>query len=273
MIVGGRNFYPQDIEAAVERVEGIIAGRVVAFGVADERSGTEELVVLAESERPGDEGLAREVHQAVAQLTEAAPREVRIVDPRSLLKSSSGKLARGANRDRYLEDAPVRERSASTHAAGDADLVAAIRRQVALLSAVSAEIGDEEPILTSGLIDSLRMAELLDFIETTYGVRVPQSLLAEPERLDTVVGDRGNGRAAARRAPAIGSPRLRLPSARSRWRRRRLRRRAAPNLRGLSHRVCGFACAARASAAVCTCSARCCYSWTGTRRTSRLERT
>lgn len=48
MIRGGRNLYPQEIEEAVGAVDGVRKGCVAVFGVADPRSGTERLVVLAE---------------------------------------------------------------------------------------------------------------------------------------------------------------------------------------------------------------------------------
>jgi acyl-CoA synthetase (AMP-forming)/AMP-acid ligase II len=49
VIRAGRNYYPQDIEAAVTDVQGVRAGRVVAFSVpADDE---EEVVVLAETEK------------------------------------------------------------------------------------------------------------------------------------------------------------------------------------------------------------------------------
>src|SRR5262249_20786783 len=46
IIVGGHNLAPDDIEAAAERVDGTAPGRVVAFGVPDERAGTERVVLV-----------------------------------------------------------------------------------------------------------------------------------------------------------------------------------------------------------------------------------
>lgn len=52
VIRGGRNLYPEEIEDAVGRVEGIRRGCVAVFGSPDAATGTERLVVLAEA-RPG----------------------------------------------------------------------------------------------------------------------------------------------------------------------------------------------------------------------------
>ena len=52
IIVGGKNVYPQDLEALASEVPGIHPGRVVAFGVFNEEMGTEEVVIVAEDEDP-----------------------------------------------------------------------------------------------------------------------------------------------------------------------------------------------------------------------------
>ena len=104
IIVGGRNVYPQDVEAVVAEVEGVVPGRVVCFGVAVEALGTEGLVVLAESETPEEEWrrLARRIRGAVPAQLDLDLVDVRIAPRGSLSKSTSGKLARAGNRDAYL---------------------------------------------------------------------------------------------------------------------------------------------------------------------------
>jgi fatty-acyl-CoA synthase len=104
IIIQGRNFYPGDIEKAAADVEGVVPGRIVAFGLADERSGTEGLVILAEATTGENEApaIAVRIRNAIAQEFDCTPSVVRIVPSRWLIKSSSGKLARGENRDKYL---------------------------------------------------------------------------------------------------------------------------------------------------------------------------
>ncbi len=107
IIVGGKNVYPQDLERLAGDVTGVHAGRVVAFGVFDEEAGTEEVVVVAEADaESGDERqrLADEIRQRVTRGSDVALRYVHVVGPRWLLKTSSGKIARGANRDKYLAE-------------------------------------------------------------------------------------------------------------------------------------------------------------------------
>jgi acyl-CoA synthetase (AMP-forming)/AMP-acid ligase II len=107
IIVGGKNVYPQDLERLAGDVTGVHAGRVVAFGVFDEEAGTEEVVVVAEAEAEDaaeHQRLADEIRQRVTRGSDVALRYVHVVGPKWLLKTSSGKIARGANREKYLEE-------------------------------------------------------------------------------------------------------------------------------------------------------------------------
>ena len=107
IIVGGKNIYPQDLEAIANAVPGVYPGRVVAFGVIDERLGTEAVVMVVEAQTDDEDerfAIGREVRRRVAQETETALGDVLVVDSRWLLKTSSGKIARGANRDKYLQE-------------------------------------------------------------------------------------------------------------------------------------------------------------------------
>ena len=189
VIVGGRNIYPQDVELVAERVPGVIAGRVVAFGVPDEALGTEAIVVLAESDAEGGATAAvkRGIHDAVAAATEVVPHDVRIVAPRTLRKSSSGKIARGENRRLYLEDREG-EAAAAPIAAAQADhaLVAQVRSAVASVLHGRAEVGDDDSLIRSGLIDSFSLAELFAAIEETTGVRLETEQLADVDNIDTI---------------------------------------------------------------------------------------
>jgi fatty-acyl-CoA synthase len=113
IIVGGKNVYPQDLEALASEVPGIHPGRVAAFGVYSEEMGTEEVVIVAEMDPPEDapDGeaeaagrLAEEIRRRVTRGSDIALRQVKVVRRGWLLKTSSGKIARAANRDKYLAE-------------------------------------------------------------------------------------------------------------------------------------------------------------------------
>lgn len=105
IIVGGKNIYPQDIESIVMEVEGIHPGRAVAFGVYNEDKGTEDVVVVAEIDADfydREKTLAEEIRKRVTQNTAVALRQIYLVDEMWLIKTSSGKIARGANREKFI---------------------------------------------------------------------------------------------------------------------------------------------------------------------------
>ena len=105
VIVAGRSYSPSDIERAAEEVPGVRAGRSVAFGVADPELGTESLVLLAEVQprSPADLlELSEVVRATVAEQIGLSPKEICLLKPGSLARTSSGKLMRRDARDRYL---------------------------------------------------------------------------------------------------------------------------------------------------------------------------
>ena len=101
MIVGGRNVYPQDVEKVVGEVEGIRTGNVVAFGV-EGRHGAQNIIVVAETRESGHlDELVRRVVAAVTESVGIPPKEVVLVEPGTVPKTSSGKLQRSACRQQY----------------------------------------------------------------------------------------------------------------------------------------------------------------------------
>jgi acyl-CoA synthetase (AMP-forming)/AMP-acid ligase II len=107
IIVGGKNIYPQDIENVLNDVPGVHPGRTVAFGVMNEALGTEDIAVIGEVETEDPDELARitrDIRTRIAQTTDTAAHYVHLVGPQWLLKTSSGKIARTANKEKFLKD-------------------------------------------------------------------------------------------------------------------------------------------------------------------------
>ncbi|MBI1813994.1 MAG: AMP-binding protein [Deltaproteobacteria bacterium] len=108
IIVAGHNLHAEEVEMLAESVTGIQPGRAVAFGVKDERLGTERPVVVCELQLDitGDDTrrVDRELRRLVLQQLDVALGDVRFVAKGWIIKTSSGKLARAANRDKYLAD-------------------------------------------------------------------------------------------------------------------------------------------------------------------------
>jgi acyl-CoA synthetase (AMP-forming)/AMP-acid ligase II len=107
IIVGGKNIYPQDVERLAGEVDGVHPGRVVAFGIFNQRTGTEDVVVIAESNHPRLEDrykIADEIRSFVTKNSDIALRNVNVVERGWLLKTSSGKIARLGNKYKYMEE-------------------------------------------------------------------------------------------------------------------------------------------------------------------------
>jgi len=105
IIKGGRNLYPHEVEELAGRVNGIRKGCIVAFGLKDAGSGTEKLVVVAES-RESDAARRSAMAAAITQEISAGlgipPDRVELIPPGSIPKTSSGKLRREETRQLYV---------------------------------------------------------------------------------------------------------------------------------------------------------------------------
>jgi fatty-acyl-CoA synthase len=101
IIVGGRNVFPEDVERAAEGVDGVRAGNVIAFGI-EGRRGREGVVVVAETKADDTSPVRSAVAERVRQSVGVPPREVVLVAPGSLPKTSSGKLQRSLCKQRFL---------------------------------------------------------------------------------------------------------------------------------------------------------------------------
>jgi fatty-acyl-CoA synthase len=103
IIINGRNHWPQDIEWAVEQLPGFKSGDIAAFAITGP-SGEETPAVLVHCRISGDEERGRlrdEIRERVRAITGITP-VVELVPPRTLPRTSSGKLSRVKARSLYL---------------------------------------------------------------------------------------------------------------------------------------------------------------------------
>ena len=101
IIVGGRNVFPEDIERAVGGLDGVRAGNVIAFGMEGYK-GKESVVVVAEVRADDPEAVRQQIHHRTLEVCGLPPRDVMLVKPGTLPKTSSGKLQRAKCRELYL---------------------------------------------------------------------------------------------------------------------------------------------------------------------------
>ncbi len=106
LILRGKNYYAEDLERIVERVDGARPGGVVAFGVYDEAKAADLSVMVVETKIEDDakrQVLAGTVSEQVATHSGLVLDEVVLVPPGTIPKTSSGKRQRALTRQLYLE--------------------------------------------------------------------------------------------------------------------------------------------------------------------------
>jgi acyl-CoA synthetase (AMP-forming)/AMP-acid ligase II len=106
IIVAGKNIYPEDIEDEVSKVPGVIPGRVVVFGADDPDNGTQKVCVIVETDHTDQEkkeSIKLEIMKRGMSI-DVTIQTIYLAPPRWLIKSSSGKISRSANKTRIPEE-------------------------------------------------------------------------------------------------------------------------------------------------------------------------
>jgi 1-acyl-sn-glycerol-3-phosphate acyltransferase len=106
IIRAGRNLYPYELEQAVGEIDGVRRGCVAVLGSEDRVSGTEAVVVVAETRVTDPLSLAV-IRGRIAALCvehfEFPADEVVLAPPQTVLKTSSGKIRRAALVERHRQ--------------------------------------------------------------------------------------------------------------------------------------------------------------------------
>lgn len=110
IIVGGENLYPQDIEEIVGGHSAIHDGRVVAMGIYNPELGTEDICIVGEVEREEFLANSAEIEGEIRNLVVAglgvAARRIFLKPPKWIVKSTAGKAARAATREKLFQEHP-----------------------------------------------------------------------------------------------------------------------------------------------------------------------
>jgi acyl-CoA synthetase (AMP-forming)/AMP-acid ligase II/acyl carrier protein len=103
IFVNGQNYYPHDLEAIAQRVEGLELGKVVAAGVRPRDAQTEQLVVFV-LHRSGVEEFLPIATQVTRVINEQTGLEVGAVVPvKRIPKTTSGKIQRHLLEESYVD--------------------------------------------------------------------------------------------------------------------------------------------------------------------------
>ncbi|ACA17297.1 AMP-dependent synthetase and ligase [Methylobacterium sp. 4-46] len=104
VIRAGRKIHPHELEEAAGAVEGVRKGCVAAFACPDPKTGTERLILAAETrltDAPALADLRRALARAAGAVLDQPPDEILLCAPHSVPKTSSGKIRRAAARALY----------------------------------------------------------------------------------------------------------------------------------------------------------------------------
>ncbi|GAA3129083.1 fatty acyl-AMP ligase [Streptomyces rameus] len=180
LILRGRNVYPHDVEGAAERSHPALRpGCGAAFTVPVD--GEERLVLVFEAADGADtEAVALATRQAVREDCDADLHELVLIPPRSIPKTSSGKIQRRATREAYLSGTLSRTGGWRPGGATAPGAQAAVPPRTPLESLIAriwaellgqAEVGIHDDFFASGA-QSLLLSQLAVRIEAELPVRV-----------------------------------------------------------------------------------------------------
>ncbi|MBL7481180.1 AMP-binding protein [Legionella sp. 27fs60] len=131
IIKAGRNLYPEEIEEIVNLIPNIRKGCVIAFGVSDQSSGTEQLIVVAETNEHKKEtqiALRAAIIDKMAIELGIVPDHIILVPPKTVPKTSSGKLQRSACKQAFIEGNLVKNRRSVQWQMGTLVLMSACKK-------------------------------------------------------------------------------------------------------------------------------------------------
>ncbi|MCK6520255.1 acyltransferase domain-containing protein, partial [Myxococcota bacterium] len=216
ILLGGRNIYPQDVEAAAESVDKVRGGCAAAFvwEVDDE----ERVAVVAEVDSrrgPLDaEGLLDGIRAAIGAELGVAAALIVLLPPGELPKTSSGKVMRRATKRALLDgELPVLARWEAPRAVPAAAAAPAQRledwlvAEVATLAGISKSAVDPRRPLAELGLDSSASVALAAALEAHLGRPVSASLLYSHPTIAGLCAALGAGEAVVAQAPAAADDR------------------------------------------------------------------
>ncbi len=167
VILRGENYYPEDLEAAVESSsEKIQLGSVAAFRGDDDE---ERLVVVAGVGSPADLPHPDEVSSSLRAHGYTGPHTIVFVRRQAIKRTTSGKVARSLTRERWLDGGlrtiEIHERDGDAVRLDEAPTQDVHARYQRFLAAYALS-GDEDARPGDVGLDSLAMAELLVILES-----------------------------------------------------------------------------------------------------------
>jgi fatty-acyl-CoA synthase len=178
IILGGENIYPQDIEQIINNSEYFIPGRNVVFGITDKGRGTEKIIALAEVSIDEYEninilGLKKKIFNQL----NISIADIFILPRKTLKKSTAGKISR------YLNSQAFTDGFFDKYIGIENKLPIKLNNQTIDIEKIIQEvipgqnriiIHNDTLLFESGIIDSFGFVELIQKLESEYGISFPE---------------------------------------------------------------------------------------------------
>ncbi|MEO1054537.1 MAG: amino acid adenylation domain-containing protein, partial [Bacteroidota bacterium] len=185
IIIGGQNYYPQDIELAVQTIEGIELGMAVACGVRSDDQVTDELVVFILFKKKTEAFLPIIQQVRTAIIDKVGLEADQVLAVRSIPKTTSGKVQhyklikeyRAGGFDKQIEE--IQNLSGSNRQGVVQENLENSLQQM-FKNALGLPLKLDENFLTLGL-NSLQLTRAIARISRNFGVRISiKDIFANP---------------------------------------------------------------------------------------------
>lgn len=188
IILRGKNYYPQDIELAIENSHSKVRSNCsVVFSV--EIEGNEKLVAVSEIDPPYTEESFREeiiaaIRNAVAQNCELSLYGIALLKRGAIPRTSSGKVQRHICRHKFLNQSLDSIEDWNLNSASTTEIVVPRNEYELRLQQIWEEVLERKPISIHDNFfelggNSLLAANITDMIEFRLGYKLPLSILSE----------------------------------------------------------------------------------------------
>ena len=189
IIVRGKNFFPEDLQACAQKTHpSILQG--AAFSIEGMES--EEIVLVLEIDRQirdqeQAQSILLKIKESIARDFEIIPSAIFLVKPHSLPRTTSGKLQHYLIRKQFLDNAISPLFSWRQNAASCPEKEQTFLSQLSHI--IGASLDENEPLSSYG-IDSMTAMKIAAWLEESYGVLVELSSLlktATPASLERMI--------------------------------------------------------------------------------------
>jgi thioester reductase-like protein len=175
IILRGTNVYPQDIETAVQSISPKICG-VAAFA----GNGTDDtLTVVVEVKGSSDLPNPHEIARVIRVSCHIEPRFVVLARPHTIVKTTSGKIARMRTREKFLNGTLPSILIHDTSADLDAEYGAGLKSRFRSVFALCRATQDQSLTFAEMGVDSLTLADFVLELETVLTEQGAHTLIGE----------------------------------------------------------------------------------------------